>query len=113
MMQRALFFLAIACAGACTQGVTADDVTLQPIRTTAAVTDDADDPAIWINRSDPSRSLILGTNKVEAPGGALYVFALDGSVKQVVTPLDRPNNVDVEYGMPLADGPGDIAVVSE
>ncbi|MEQ1574865.1 MAG: phytase [Vicinamibacterales bacterium] len=86
---------------------------LVPVRSSSAVADDADDPAVWINRRDPTRSLVLGTNKIAAPGGALYVFDLDGAVQQVVAPLDRPNNVDVEYGMPTASGAIDIAVVTE
>jgi 3-phytase len=113
MMLRLLMLTSVAFAAACMQSATAGSPELEPIRSTAAVSDDADDPAIWINKSDPSRSLILGTNKVAAPAGALYVFALDGSVKQVVSSLDRPNNVDVEYGFPSPNGSVDIAVVTE
>ena len=80
---------------------------------TDPVPDDPDDPAIWIHPSDSAKSLILGTNKVKAPGGALVVFGLDGKIRQVVSGLDRPNNVDVEYGLPLAGGKADIAVVAE
>jgi 3-phytase len=86
---------------------------LQPVTVTAAVADDADDPAIWINRANPDRSLIVGTNKVASPDGALYVFGLDGAVRQIVKPLDRPNNVDIEYGLMTPAGPIDIAVATE
>jgi 3-phytase len=79
---------------------------------TQPVSSDADDPAIWIHPSDPSRSLIIGTDKVERTGG-LYVFGLDGRIKQVAAPLDRPNNVDVEYGLHLGGGTADIVVVTE
>ena len=84
-------------------------VNLKPVRQTARVSDDADDPAIWVNLQDPAQSLILGTNKVQAPHGALYVFGLDGKVRQRIPNINRPNNVDVEYGL---DGI-DIAVVTE
>ncbi|MFB3904626.1 MAG: phytase [Acidobacteriota bacterium] len=80
---------------------------------TASVPDDPDDPAIYINPVDPSQSLILGTNKVRAPQGALVVFGLDGKVRQTISPLDRPNNVDVEYGLLLGGQPADIAVLTE
>lgn len=80
---------------------------------TAAVPDDPDDPAIWVNPSDPSRSLVLGTNKVGAPRGALVVFGLDGRIRQTIENLDRPNNVDVEYGLRLGGQRVDIAVVTE
>ena len=92
---------------------TAQSRVLQPAAVTAAVADDADDPAIWINRAHPERSLIVGTNKVSAPDGALYVFGLDGAVRQIVKPLDRPNNIDIEYGLMTPDGPIDIAVATE
>ncbi len=88
-------------------------VDVAPALGTAAVTDDADDPAIYVNRTDPSRSLILGTNKVQAPQGALVVFGLDGKIRQTIDRLDRPNNVDVEYGLQLAGQPTDIAVLTE
>ena len=73
---------------------------------------DPDDPAIWIHPSDPSKSLILGTDKTESVGG-VYVFGLDGALRQSLTPLDRPNNIDVEYGFAAAGGSTDIAVVTE
>jgi 3-phytase len=83
-----------------------------PSVTTAAVPNDPDDPAIWIHPEDPARSLVIGTDKVEKTGG-LYVFALDGSLRQRIAPLDRPNNVDVEYGVPFGDRRIDIAVLTE
>lgn len=81
-------------------------------RATAQVPNDPDDPAIWVHPADASKSLILGTDKVETNGG-LYVFGLDGSVKQSFGSLDRPNNVDVEYGFDLGGRRIDIAVVTE
>lgn len=86
---------------------------LQQSLTSAPVAHDADDPAIWIDRAVPSRSLIIATDKAAAPDGALWVFGLDGAVRQVVKPLDRPNNVDVEYGLPTPRGSIDIVVATE
>lgn len=86
---------------------------IKPIAETAAVGSDPDDPAIWINPSDPSKSLILGTDKIELPGGALYVFDLKGKIVQKVADLDRPNNVDVEYGFKLGGKEVDLAVLTE
>ena len=85
-----------------------------PVGSTAQLPNDPDDPAIWRHPSDPARSLILGTDKKEGRGG-LYVFGLDGTLRHAVTPLDRPNNVDIEYGVDLGGGHGpvDIAVVTE
>jgi 3-phytase len=80
---------------------------------TQPVPNDPDDPAIWVHPSDPARSLILGTNKVKAPDGALVVFTLDGTIRQTIGGLDRPNNVDVEYGLRLGDKTIDVAVVTE
>jgi 3-phytase len=86
---------------------------LRPTLATDPVSADPDDPAIWVNAADPARSLILGTNKVAAPHGALVVFGLDGKTRQTISGLDRPNNVDVEYSLLLPDGPADIAVTTE
>lgn len=83
-----------------------------PTRQTAAVPHDADDPAIWIHPTDPAKSLIFATDKSRTNGG-LYVFGLDGQQRHAVAPLDRPNNVDVEYGLTRGDRPVDIAIVTE
>lgn len=84
-----------------------------PDRVTDAVTDDPDDPALWIHPSDPARSLIVGTNKVQAPNGALVVFGLDGRARQTVAGIDRPNNVDIEQGVLLDGRVVDVAVTTE
>lgn len=49
-------------------------------------TPDSDDPAIWVNRKHPEKSLVLGTLK----DGGLQVFDLAGRVVQVVLPPNRP-----------------------
>ena len=55
--------------------------------------DAADDPAIWVHPSDPSRSLIIGTDKKNG----LDVYDLTG--KRVQSLADgRMNNVDIRYG---------------
>ncbi len=100
----------LVCAGALLVSAPVD---IQPAVRTEMVADDPDDPAIWIHPSDPARSLIIGTNKVKAPGGALVVFGLDGKTRQTVAGLDRPNNVDVEYGLPLGGARVDLAVTTE
>lgn len=87
---------------------------ISPTRATAPVPNDPDDPAIWVNPANSAASLIIGTNKVSAKeGGALYVFGLDGKVRQTIPGIDRPNNVDVEYGLVVGGKPVDIVVVTE
>jgi 3-phytase len=86
---------------------------VRPVLSTDTADHDTDDPAIWIHPTDPSQSLILGTDKDSL--GALYVYDLNGKIipGKVVYGLQRPNNVDVEYGL-LMDGKAvDIAVVTE
>jgi 3-phytase len=80
---------------------------------TAQLSNDPDDPAIWVHPEDPSRSLILGTMKVAAPAGAVVVFGMDGQIRQLVSRIDRPNNIDVEYGVALDGRRVDIAVATE
>ena len=79
-------------------------IEIKPVLATEQVGQDADDPAVWIHPKDPQKSLILGTNKVAGPDGALVVMDLEGKVRQRVTGIDRPNNVDVR---------GDLAAVTE
>jgi 3-phytase len=86
---------------------------LSPVVVTAQVKHDTDDPAIWIHPTDPSKSLIIGTDKNE--DGALYVFNLEGKIdeQKTVRGLKRPNNVDIEYGLLLNGVATDIVVTTE
>jgi 3-phytase len=86
---------------------------IKALRATDTLPNDPDDPAVWVNRTDAAKSLVLGTVKVAAPDGGLAVFGLDGKLKQLIKGADRPNNVDVEYGLDLDATPTDIAVVTE
>lgn len=70
----------------------------EPVGTSNA--DAADDPAIWRNPADPSRSLIVGTDKK----AGLYVYGLDGKRRSFAA-AGLVNNVD------LADlGPAGVIV---
>jgi len=104
--------LVSACGSAGLDSSAAPPAGVPPTRATAQVAHDADDPAIWVSSQDAARSLILGTDKVEQ-AGALYVFGLDGAVRQTIAPLDRPNNVDVEYDVRLGSDTMDVAVLTE
>lgn len=89
---------------------------IAPFRVTDTVRYDTDDPAIWIDAADPSRSLIIGTDKGgDAGDGALYVFGLDGreQPERTVHGIKRPNNVDVAYGLTVGTERLDVAVCSE
>lgn len=84
---------------------------LKPTVITETVVHDTDDPAIWINPKDPSKSIIIGTDK-DTDGG-LYAFDLNGKITHKVSGLKRPNNVDIEYGFVLNGKKTDIAAVTE
>lgn len=60
--------------------------------------DAIDDPAIWVDPSDPARSLILGANH---GGDTVEVFDLSGKRLQRIE-LGGANNVDLRTGFPLA-----------
>jgi 3-phytase len=82
-------------------------IATEPVRT------DPDDPAIWIHPSQPELSLLVGTDKLVRTGG-LYVFDLNGTIIQHIDNLDRPNNVDVEYGFKINDTDSiDLVVLTE
>lgn len=87
---------------------------IKPVVVTEQTPTDTDDPAIWVNPKDPSKSLIIGTDKGKENGG-LFVFNLEGRLidSLCVQPLKRPNNVDVEYGFQWDSTRIDIAVCTE
>jgi len=69
--------------------------------------DAADDPAIYVDRDKPGRSLILGTDKREG----LAVYGLDGALKQML-PVGRLNNVDVVSDVTLGGRRLNLAAAS-
>ena len=54
---------------------------------------DADDPVLWADRADPSRALLIGTDKTRG----LYVHDLSGKMLQFF-PVGAMNNVDLREG---------------
>lgn len=84
---------------------------VQPVVITDTVRHDTDDPAIWINPNDATKSLVIGTDKDQ--DGGLYAFDLRGKIVREVHDLKRPNNVDIGYGLQLNGKRTDIAVVTE
>lgn len=86
---------------------------VKPLYTTDPTEFDSDDPAIWVNPTDPAQSLIIGTDKDE--NGGLYVYDLKGKIVpgKTVKGLKRPNNVDIAYGLMLGGKKVDIAVTTE
>lgn len=108
-----LILLALAACRPGAADTTPQDDTVQPVYITQPVRHDTDDPAVWIHPTDPAQSLIIGTDK--DVDGALYVYNLQGQIQEelVVRNLRRPNNVDVEYGLPLGGDTIDIAVATE
>jgi len=82
--------------------VTADGETV-PVLTTG---DSADDPAIWVNPTDPSKSIVIGNDK----GDSLEVYNLSGTRIQRIT--GGHGNVDVRTGFPLGAGTADIAAAA-
>ncbi len=110
---RAVAPAAVAALSACAPAAKAPPgaTVLQPVVVTQPVAVDSDDPAIWLHPDDPSKSMIIGTDK----GGGLYAFDLDGNIidDSSVTDMGRVNNVDVEYGMMLGGVPTDIAVATD
>jgi len=112
-------FLLLLCAAlafsGCGAAVAPDaDATSAPVKprvVTTALAHDTDDPAIWINRADPAKSLVIGTDKDTA--GGLYAFDLAGKIVGQTPTLKRPNNVDIITGVMLGGKSTDIAVTTE
>jgi myo-inositol-hexaphosphate 3-phosphohydrolase len=70
----------------------------------------ADDPAIWVHPTDPSLSVVIGTNKNTS--GGLHVFNLQGTQLQFVAG-GKHNNVDVRYGFMLGGVSVDLVSVCD
>lgn len=106
-------FVSLCGAAGCVSKATTDHEIVKPVIITEKVRFDTDDPAIWINKTDPSKSLVIGTDKDE--DGALYVFDLNGKIikDKVIRGLKRPNNVDLAYGLILNNTPTDIVITTE
>ncbi|TYP99811.1 3-phytase [Tenacibaculum adriaticum] len=88
---------------------------IKPTVITEKLPHDSDDPAIWINKQDPEKSIVFGTDKDEVNGG-VYAFDLDGKLikEKSITNINYPNNVDVEYDFKINDSTKtDILVFSE
>lgn len=99
--------------------------TVPPRVETSALFDDedggsanADDPAIWVNRDRPARSLVIATAKE----GGLRVYDLKARLVQSIAAPAAPtadaapgrfNNVDLVKGVRFPDGRADVAVVSD
>lgn len=86
---------------------------IKPVFVTDTVRYDSDDPAIWVNKTDPSKSLVIATDK--DADGALFVYDLQGKIvkDKVISNLKRPNNVDIAYGLIIGGKSVDIAVTTE
>lgn len=96
----------------CTSQKSKSDVAnpaVSPVVITEPVTQDSDDPAIWLHPTDRSQSIVLGTDK----GGYLFAFNLQGKKVDSVRTAARANNVDVEYGFLLGSQSIDIAAVTD
>jgi len=76
---------------------------IKPDVITEKTINDTDDPAIWVHPTDPSKSIVFGTDK--ETNGAIYAFDLNGKIieQKTIRNIQRPNNIDLEYGFPLND----------
>jgi 3-phytase len=70
---------------------------------------DQDDLCVWVHPTDPSRSLIVASDKA---AGRLFVYDLDGKTRQAL-PAKHPGNIDVRYGFPLGRDKVDIVAVNQ
>ncbi len=71
---------------------------------------DVDDPAIYLNKNDASKSIVITTLKK----AGLVVYDLQGQEIQRIRPEgSRYNNVDIVYDFQLGNEQVDLAVVSD
>lgn len=83
------------------------DFETDPLKNPTKRDDAADDPAVWINKENPTKSVIIGTDKTSG----LAVYDLSGK-ELFFYPDGRMNNVDVRYGFPYKGQAIDIVACS-
>ncbi len=84
--------------------------TLKPFAQTEPVNafgDAADDPAIWVNKENPAKSIVFTTDKKFG----LNTYDLQGKLIQSM-PVGRINNIDIRYDVQLGKEMVDIAAAS-
>lgn len=108
----ACFMVGVVLFSSCKTG--SDLPPIYPDVITEKTLQDTDDPAIWIHPTDTKKSIVFGTDK--ETNGAIYAFDLDGKIieDKTIRNIQRPNNVDLEYGFPVNDSTQvDILVFTE
>ena len=96
-----LFFIAAAlCFSSCrTSKILEAEV--NAVAETTPVKGGADGVAVWVNKTVPAESTIIGAR----PPKGLVVFSLDGKVLQIINfPKGGAGEVDVRYNFPLKSG---------
>ena len=63
--------------------------------------DASDDPAVWVHPTNPSQSLVIGTDGTNGKGG-LGVYDMSGRQLQYIRNGGDHNNVDVRYNFRLS-----------
>lgn len=114
MKIKRLILLSVLSCGLCFGGLVYADVfdVTATVETDAVAHggDSADDAKVWVHPTDPSRSVIIGTDKHDTESG-LAVYDLTG--RQIFFARDgKMNNVDVRYNFPLTGGNESFKVVS-
>ncbi len=82
--------------------------TVLPVVSTSPTSGDTDDPAIWIHPTDPSKSVIIGTDK----SAGIYVWDMDGNELQNIPQGTSVNNVDVRQNVQFGDQLVDVVAAN-
>ncbi|HEV7690148.1 MAG TPA: phytase [Hyphomonadaceae bacterium] len=114
-MRSFAFLFAVAISG-CAAGAgpspeATGTLSVEAVRETVPVAspgDAADDPAVWRNRADPSKSLIVGTDKE----WGLNVYDLSGALL-ASAPAGKVNNVDLRADVLIEGKPGVLVAASD
>lgn len=82
------------------------------VGTSPALVNNPLDAAIWMNGTDPNKSLIFATERTQAMG-RVYSYDLVGQIVQSSNLLMQPGLVDVKAGFSLGGQTLDLAAVAE
>jgi len=70
---------------------------------------DQDDSCFWVHPHDPSKSLVITSDK---SGHHVFVYDLEGKMLQAI-PVRKPGNIDIRQGVPVAGELLDVIVVNQ
>ena len=111
MLASRVVMAAVLCAAlSCAVAIAAENVVFRPtVEFVAPATVDQDDGCVWIDRTEPSRSTIIASDK---SAGRVFVYDLEGKLLQAVA-VTKPGNIDIRQQVRFGEKSIDLVVLNQ